>query len=176
MIRLPTFRPGQQLTAEDLNLLVDAINQAMPDLTRGGPGVLIGNHGSGRVVSARDQSIFRRRKSQASIVTFKAEVTGSTSIAPNRWSYSFAEVKYDTLGTYSTLPGGRTGTAYNDMEAKNTATGVQGCGINVDNLPPNWTIQPIGPGIVTMTEEIDCVTLATAYTFEASNNADGPPC
>jgi hypothetical protein len=100
---------------------------------------------------------------------------GATSIGDNRWSYPFTQMKYQQAGTWAAVPDGLTGTAYNTVEANNSATGVQGCGINVDLLPAGVSIQPIGAGgIVKITPEINCETQAVEHVFEAVNNADGP--
>lgn len=100
---------------------------------------------------------------------------GATSIGDNRWSYPFTQMKYQQAGTWAAVPNGLTGTAYNTIEANNSATGVQGCGINVDQLPAGVSIQPIGAGgIVKITPEINCETQAVEHVFQAVNNADGP--
>lgn len=92
----------------------------------------------------------------------------------NRWAYPFQQVKYDSTGEWAVIAGGVTGTAYNTIEAGNTGSGVQGCGINVSNLPSGVTLQPLGAGaVVKIYRVVNCDTLAIEYTFEASNNADG---
>jgi len=109
-------------------------------------------------------------------------ITGSTSIGDNRWSYSWEAVvgneEATDPGTFKAVPEPQTGTAYNGLEAGNTVSGVQGCGINVDNLPSGWAIQPIGPGaVVSLRWVTDCSDPPADpggwWQFEASNNADG---
>jgi hypothetical protein len=101
-------------------------------------------------------------------------ITGSTSIGDNRWRYTFAEVEYLKKGLWSEVPDGITGTAYNTIEANNSASGVQGCGINVDWLPAGVSLKPIGTGaVVELRKRINCETLETEYSFAASNLPDG---
>ncbi|MBN2293548.1 MAG: hypothetical protein JXM70_14055 [Pirellulales bacterium] len=109
--------------------------------------------------------------------SFKAKITGSTSIGSNRWSYQWAEQTPNISGTWVTRDGGRTSTsidvAYNDFEANNTASGVQGCGVNVDNLNTGITLRPIGVGaVVTITLWTDC-NGDIMPTFEHPNQPDG---
>ena len=108
-----------------------------------------------------------------------ARITGSTSIGDNRWSYSWESVigneQATDPGTFKAAPSARTGTAYNGLEAGNTAAGVQGCGIDVDNLPTGWALQPIGDGaVVALRWVTDCSDPRSGWwQFEAANNADG---
>ena len=86
----------------------------------------------------------------------------------------FLIAKYQTAGTWAVLTGGISGTAYNTIEASNTATGTQGCGIDVDNLPAGVSLQPVGVGaVVEITPTINCDTGDTEYVYQAMNNADG---
>jgi hypothetical protein len=103
-----------------------------------------------------------------------ARITGSTSIGTNRWRYSISEVEYLKDGIWSTVTDGISGTAYNTLEANNSSTGVQGCGINVEWLPAGVALKPIGFGaVVNVTPCTNCETLATEYAFQASNLPDG---
>lgn len=98
----------------------------------------------------------------------------ASTIADNRWAYPFQQVKYTTLGKYTTVEGGVTGTVYNKIEANNTATGIQGCGINVDNLPAGVELVPLGSGaVVEITPVYSCETGEVEYVFEDPNQPDG---
>ena len=107
---------------------------------------------------------------------FWAKITGASSIsgADNRWAYSFEEARYKKEGTWETKSGGKTGTAYNTIEANNTSTGVQGDGTNPDNYPSGVSLKPIGTGaIVEISEVVNCDDGSTEYVFQESNNPDG---
>jgi len=109
---------------------------------------------------------------------FWSKITGSAQIGAagsNRWSYTFEEAMPGLAGAWQTLPGGRTGTAYNTMEANNSAAGIQGSGDNQSNLPPTITLLPIGSGaVVEIRAYLDCATPPnTLYDFQAPNNPGG---
>lgn len=80
-----------------------------------------------------------------------ARITGNTSLGGNKWRYTWQEVfEADTAGTYTTA--GRTSTShgngYNTIEAPNSASGLQGNGVTIANLPAGFTIQPVATGAV----------------------------
>ena len=108
---------------------------------------------------------------------FPAKLNGNTDISDNRWSYTWTEVELNITGTYSTKAGGRTntshGVAYNRNESGNTGSGVEGNGVNVDNLPAGFTMQPIGTNaVVSMRLETNCSDVLEPM-FEVSNAIDG---
>jgi hypothetical protein len=108
----------------------------------------------------------------ANVPRFRARLTGSSSIGANRWSYSFVEVEPDLTGTFKDLAGGRTGTAYNTMEANNAASGTLGSGDDPANFPSGVELQPIGPAVVWIDEDLDCND-EPIFLFQASNNPGG---
>ena len=69
---------------------------------------------------------------------FWARIDSSTATATaNQWTYAFTEVTKTVAGyrEWITKPGGITGnTSYNSIEDINSATGVQGNGVDLDEL------------------------------------------
>ena len=104
---------------------------------------------------------------------FPAKITGSADLGPNRWAYSITEMSLNVDGTFSTLTSGRTGTAYNTLEANNIATGIQGSGDDVSEFPAGITLQPIGIGAVVFINTITNCESADEYLFAVANNAGG---
>lgn len=117
-------------------------------------------------------AIVRLGGGSANVPRFRARLTGSSSIGANRWSYSFVEVEPDLSGTFKDLPGGRTGTAYNTIEANNAASGTLGSGDDPANFPSGVELQPIGPAVVWIDEDLDCND-QPIFLFQASNNPGG---
>ena len=104
----------------------------------------------------------------------RAQILGSSSAATNRWSYSWEEVEPGaTGGTYATKTGGRNSTAdglaWNQREASNAPTGVQGNGIDVANLTGTMALQPAPAGLV-----IELRESGTGWwEFDYENGVDG---
>src|SRR5690606_8721479 len=76
------------------------------------------------------------------------KLTGSSTLADNRWSYSAVEVVPEKQGRYKDKANGWSGTAYNTVEANNAATGILGSGDNTADFPAGVELQPIGSGAV----------------------------
>lgn len=103
-----------------------------------------------------------------------AEITSATGIGDNRWAYGIAQVEYLKEGTWDTVIGGITGVGYNSIETPNGATGVQGNGVDVANLPSGVEIVPLGVGAVVRAYPVtNCDTGGTEYVLEAVNQVDG---
>ena len=103
-----------------------------------------------------------------------AEITSSTLIDDNRWQYGIAQVEYKKEGTWQAVTGGISGVGYNTIETPNGATGIQGNGVNVANLPPDVSLVPLGIGaVVRAYPVINCETGGTEYALEAVNQVDG---
>lgn len=103
---------------------------------------------------------------------FPAKITAIGTPATNKVPYTFAEVTPTSgtgLAAFTTVTGGRTGTAYNTREAGNTATVVGGVDTDGDAYPsgfaPVWTDVNAIVEITQRTKD-DGTTL---YTFQ-----DGP--
>jgi hypothetical protein len=109
---------------------------------------------------------------------FNAVIGGSTSAGPNKWTYNFTEVQKISGGYsgFSAVTNGRTGTAYNMAEYINSATGLQGNGVVVENLatvPGEYTIQPCPPGTPVVMQAITRTDGVTEYWFSHTNGIDG---
>lgn len=111
------------------------------------------------------------------------KLTNATAIVGhvNAWQYAGEEVYMGIDGYWQTKEDGKTSQRiYNSMEANNSATGVQGSGINVDNLPATFSFKPIGgtgavgQPVVPCTPMKDCEDPPNdVYVFSAPNTADG---
>jgi hypothetical protein len=125
-------------------------------------------------------SVGPKLSDEPTIGRFFARITASTSLGNNRWSYQWQEVRRSGVNTWTTVTGGRThsttgyGLAYNLLEAGNAATGVQGNGVTIANLPAGFTIRAIGTNAV-----VEIITVIPngsggfeAY-FAAPNAVDG---
>jgi len=110
----------------------------------------------------------------------EARITSSTPMSgqANRWVYEWEEVAWADNDPQTVTDGRNSttdGVALNRLEASNTATGIQGNGIDADGLPTGFELVPIGSGA--------CVRLTGPYTnattglpfwlFEAPNAVDG---
>lgn len=129
---------------------IDAVLARVPKLPRGGGGA----------------------KFYALIGASPSVVSGGA----NRWQYAWAEA--ECLGDHwGELADGRSGTtssdpAYNRFEAINSATGVQGNGVNVADLLGTFAIQPIPDGVVVEMDQIN-VDGTLYYWFAAMNGVTG---
>ena len=79
---------------------------------------------------------------------FPCRVLSSESVGPNRWSYQIEQVVKASEGyaELSSFPGGIRGVAYNMLENGNTGSGVEGNGVDVDDLPAGFSLGPIPSG------------------------------
>ena len=78
---------------------------------------------------------------------FWARITASASAGDNQWTYTFTEVRKVVAGYsgWTVVVDGMSGTAYNSAEDINSDSGVQGNGVDPDNLDTEdytFTIQP----------------------------------
>lgn len=112
-------------------------------------------------------------------VPFWAEITGSTSLGNNQWTYSFKEKKKTSAGYggWEDISGGRTGTdtAYNFIENMNDGLTTEGNGVDLDNLDTadyTFTIQPAPAGVIV---ELGAVWNGATeeYWFGYCNGIDG---
>lgn len=112
--------------------------------------------------------------------TFLGKITGQTNItADKQWTYTFVEVypqadPYASASgaSFSTVSGGRSGTAYNGIEAGNSAT-VHGNGVTFANLTGSFKVQPIKVGdVVEVTAMMD-VAGNVKYIISKMNGVDG---
>lgn len=108
--------------------------------------------------------------------TFWAKIESYDTYATNQWTYSIRKATHISAGYsgWSGISSGTsiTGTAYNTLEIGNSASGVQGCGINVDNLPSGFSLQPIGVNSIHKFYPIT-VGSGTEWWFSCPNSVDG---
>lgn len=110
--------------------------------------------------------------------SFWGEITASTSDGDNKWLYSGTEKRRTSTG-WEDKPGGRTFTgAINGMESPNSASGVQGNGIDLDGAiftdNDQIEMQPIATGVVVRVWEDLLEDGTKVYTFNSPNAMDGP--
>lgn len=139
MSRIPTpsFRRGRRLRADDLN----ALSRAVPAI-RGDGDSLVSRSGSQVNVSGAVRTV-------PMFPVFFGKVVSSESLGGNRWRYQIeqlfkADTGYAVTSTYPNRP--IVGPAYNMLEIGNGPSGVQGNGVNVDDLPSGFSIGPIPSG------------------------------
>lgn len=111
----------------------------------------------------------------------RMKLTNATLISgrSNAWVYSGTEQIPGQDGFWTDKPSGKTSAKiFNMIEANNSATGIQGCGINVDNLPVGFALRPVGGTacaghpVVKCYPDVDCKGVGIYY-FEDVNLADG---
>lgn len=156
---------GKSLTGKALK---DAFDKALAPI-KTGPGMLAADQAN-RVIDSNAPKDRSRAK-------FFVRITGHTMLSANRWQYDWEEVML--FGTaFITKSGGRNSVtydkAYNLLEVGNSATGVQGNGVVVENLPQGFAIVAIGTGAIV---EITQVTYFSGgqwgYWFSVPNSVDG---
>jgi len=83
-----------------------------------------------------------------------ARITGNNDLDPNKWTYDWEEVRIGADKEVEPVDGGRTsgedGVAINPMESSNDNEGVEGNGVDRDNLPDGFAMQPIATGCVVL--------------------------
>ncbi len=101
---------------------------------------------------------------------FWARIEGAYVVGSNQWSYLFTEVhKTGTgYGSWQSLPFGRAGVAYNGVEDPNDGEGLEGNGVNLDDLadPIYW---PAGLGIIVRMRELRIKDDNVEYWFQFEN-------
>lgn len=109
--------------------------------------------------------------------TFDA-IINSSSGSNNQWTYAFSEVEKTTAGYsgWTVKSGGITGTAYNRAEDINSATGVQGNGVDADNLDTDdytFALQACPDNSIVTIDVIELTTGVNEYWFTHENGVDG---
>lgn len=135
MTRTPIFRRGQRVTAASLN----GLSRAIPEI-RGGSGSLVRQSGN-RVNIVQAQAL-------SAAPAFIGRVIDAASVGPNKWEYAIEQIAKlgDKYGTITTGEWMRRVKAWNFMEFANTESGVQGNGVDVDQLPEGFSIGPVPIG------------------------------
>lgn len=136
MSRIPTPRLRSLTDTRGVNRLV----QSMPEI-RGGGGTLVSRTSNRITVEAETQPY-------PMFPVMPVRIVSSVSVGPNRWEYQVQRVTKRDHG-YALLEAFESdydGTAYNTLEIGNSGSGVQGNGINVDDLPTGFTLGPAPSG------------------------------
>ena len=151
MIWIDHLRRGAVFTGRKLR---DSIRQAGATPV-GGRGVA--TSGSGPYATIRVSGPQKSRRVQLPI-----RITGNLDVDTNQWGYQWREQRKNGVGYggWEDKPNGRNdgshGFAFNFAEQMNSASGVQGNGVNVDDLPGTFALQPVPDGRI---------VLATILTF-----------
>ena len=99
---------------------------------------------------------------------FRARISSSALISPNRWQYSVTQVKPASDGLYTEDLEGISSFAYNDAEAENTETGMLGIGVTGQQLIDiGGTLMPVA-GVVEVKGCLDCNDFVT-FNFGRQN-------
>lgn len=109
---------------------------------------------------------------------FFARITGAAGFSPNRWLYSWAEVRKTApgYGSWATFTGGRSGSgALNMAEDMNSSAGIQGHGIDVTRagFPPGFATVPAPTGLIVRMYEVPTGAGGTERWFNFGGNVDG---
>lgn len=167
---LERVKPGQAITAEWANSLVDSIRQLFtgPDCYVDAMGVY-----RRRIISAVEADVLLDAKVTAHI--------DADSPPQNRWKYSWVEVELLTAaytGTavgWATKSGGQSGTnnAFNEAENMNSLTGIQGDGVDVAHLLGTFALKPVPVNEkITLRRKV-AKDGGIAYLFNHENGVDG---
>ena len=136
------LHPGGITTGRGLRDFINASSK--PPI--GGPGINVAGSGKNAVVGATGNQPRRR-------VVFDAIWGEPHVVGPNQWRYEWAEALKtgDGYDDWTARPNGRDhadegrGMARNYAEKGNKATGIQGNGTDVDELPEGFSLAPIRP-------------------------------
>lgn len=141
--KVPVARPGQKMwTAAQFNALVEAVRL---NLNITGPSVF----------ADRGGIHIAHKRPKVQVQKWPGRVIANADLAPNQWIYSVNEVIKKTLGYggWEDKQDGRQVQCFNRPEDGNSESGVQGTGINLDNLTGDFAHQPVPVGsIVEVTE------------------------
>ena len=89
---------------------------------------------------------------------FWARITSATSQGNNKWTYRFTRLEKTSPGYdgWTDLVPEFSRTAYNSAEDQNTASGVQGNGVDVSgaDFPAGFSYQPLPVGLRVWVEEV----------------------
>jgi hypothetical protein len=175
--------PGSSVSLSDVKQMTAPAAEAWAGVNAVGSAITRGAEKVMSWIVPDAGSVGPRLRDEPTINRFFARITGNTGIGgagSNRWSYQWQEVRRSGVNAWTTVSGGRThstsgyGLAYNLLEAGNAASGVQGNGVTIANLPAGFTIRPIGNSAV-----VEIITVVPngsggfeAY-FAAPNAVDG---
>lgn len=106
---------------------------------------------------------------------FIARVSGSSQDGSNkRWVYTFVELAQSAAGyaNFTDKSGGRTGDAYNVIEAANGSSGTFGNGVTSSNLTGSLAIKPVPTGTRVMLRQF-VLSGGNTFWFSYANGIDG---
>lgn len=180
---IPRLAPNAIVTGADFNMLVDAVRSALRLSV--GPGLNMSVSSMGTLISLADYPIDQRNTSASGISSsfrvvgiFMARIEGSepiNEVGGNQWRYLFSRVKKTSqgYGGWEVEEYDHTLRAYNGAEVPNSPFGVQGTGIDVDNLPGTFAHQPIPSGVIVPMFIIARSDSMREYWFCVPNGVDG---
>ncbi len=139
------LRRGARFTG---SLLKRILIEERPSIT-GAPGVAV--HSGNTRFALRG-----RREGGRTTTVIWAVIDDNRVVGANRWSYGFREMikrepgygGWRVRSDPGALNSNVIGRAYNFIEVGNDGQGVEGNGVNVDNLPATFTVRPLPNGIV----------------------------
>jgi len=143
------------------------------DGIRGGPGILVRNTRDGITISGPPGRPVAGGHDDGQRW---ARVTASTRPgAAWQWSYTLELVEKTAAGYggWSTVSGVDTVTGYNLLENANGSTGLMGCGVNIDNLPTGFELQPAPVGTVVRVWIVPVLDADAEHWFAHENAVDG---
>lgn len=111
---------------------------------------------------------------QSAGIMFARITLNGPDLIPNRWIYQMELVELDEEGAWEPVADADPIIAYNTVEAGNSGSGVQGNGVDVENLPAGFSIVPIGNGaILPVSGPYEGSPFGEFYTFTLANLVDG---
>lgn len=130
------------------------------------------------VQGVSDSGVKTRREMPTIIeqTTIYAQITSSISLGANLWEYDWEEVRFNAglpVRTGATRTSTSHGKAYNTMEMLNTASGVQGNGVDIANLLGSFEIKPISTKAVVLLSGPFNDNDTPRWYFQAVNSVDG---
>lgn len=165
---------NRPMFGEDLN---EALKNAGPRIV-GGAGLAVQSNNRQVVATPRDRKPQRR-------VQWDGRVVSSTFVAPNQWTYTVRE-RIKTApgyGGWTDRPNGRMVMGFHRAEDINSGSGVQGHGVNIDNLPGDFATKPLPDGLAVLVTEVSLRTVSGGigggpevtkeYWIDSMNGIDG---
>jgi len=168
--KLHNWTKGDPLRAEWLRAMVDAI----PRIIRGGRDINIRRAGT-RVVIENVQRQFAEELIFVKVDTAAATSVLDTNDNPVQWTYEVTEYAKSGAGygQWSEMEGGFSGNAFNIIEDQNDGTGVQGHGINHDEISAGFNMSPVPVGTILIATVLTNPDDGSECWFSYVNNVDG---
>ena len=158
------LRPGASITGSKLKRIIDESNLAPVS----GPGISIGGAHVGETTISADQPYTPAAKSEFQPM----RIESSELETANRWRYLATPTMLDDGGSWVPQPGALQVVLWNLAELRNGTNGVQGNGINVDNLPQGFGLVPVPDGEIVEARAYTSVG-NNVWWFREPNGVDG---